>query len=137
MAVVEELIRSEKNGKISFGNYKLEKKGKVEDFEHAGDLFKVKTCKEITRLEKNGLFLYESVPGTGVSDFAETEDGVEFVAEGETDAQITLGLSENASYEVVVGDTSVGTMKTGLSGKLSISVEFGVLGEIPVQIKRV
>ena len=137
MAIVEELIRSEENGTISFGNYKMEKKGKVEDFKHAGDLFKVKTCKEITRLEKNGLFLYESVPGTSVFSFAETQTGVEFAVEGETDAQITVGLAENAEYKVTVGSAAVGTMKTGLSGKLSISVEFGTTGEIPVKISRI
>ena len=86
MAVVEELIRSESNGAISFGNHKLEKKAKVEDYQHAGDLLKVKTCREITKLEKNGSFLYESVPGTSVLDFAEKADGVEFVVEVEVDA---------------------------------------------------
>ena len=29
-----------------------------------GDLYKVKTFKEITKLERNGMFVYESVPGT-------------------------------------------------------------------------
>ena len=59
MAVVEELLRGEKSGAISFGNHKLEQKAKVEDFQHAGDLLKVKTYKDITKLEKNGMFLYE------------------------------------------------------------------------------
>ena len=35
MAVVEELIRSESDGAISFGNHKLEKKAKVEDLQTA------------------------------------------------------------------------------------------------------
>ena len=43
MAVVEEILRSEADGSISFGNHKLAKKAKVEDYEHAGDLLKVKT----------------------------------------------------------------------------------------------
>ena len=64
MSVVKELLRSEKDGSISFGDYSLSEKSKLEDFKHAGDLLKVKTFKEITRLEKNGSFLYESVPGT-------------------------------------------------------------------------
>ena len=38
MAVVEELLRSEADGAISFGNHKLVHKAKVEDYEHAGDL---------------------------------------------------------------------------------------------------
>ena len=66
MAIVEELLRVEAEDSISFGNHKLAAKAKVEDFEHAGDLLKVKTYREITKLEKNGLFLYESVPGTSV-----------------------------------------------------------------------
>ena len=38
MAVVEQLLRSESDGTISFGNHKLAEKAKLEDFEHAGDL---------------------------------------------------------------------------------------------------
>ena len=102
MAVVEELIRSESEVAISFGNHKLEKKAKVEDYRHGGDLLKVKTCREITKLEKNGSFLYESVPGTSVLDFTEKADGVEFVVEGDEDAQITVGLSDDTAYEVFV-----------------------------------
>ena len=102
MAVVEELLRSEADGAISFGNHKLTKKAKVEDYEHAGDLLKVKTYGEITKLEKNGMFLYESVPGTSVLHFVEKEDGVEFVVEGDKDAQITIGLTDDTEYEVIV-----------------------------------
>ena len=113
MAVVEELLRSESDGSISFGNHKLLQKAKVEDFKHAGDLLKVKTYNEITKLEKNGMFLYESVPGTSVRNFSETESGVEFVVEGDEDAQITVGLTDDREYEVYVADKSIGTMKTG------------------------
>ena len=64
MPVVKELIRSEQDGSLSFGNYQLDTKSKVSDFEHCGDSYKVKTYNEITKLEKNGSFVYESVPGT-------------------------------------------------------------------------
>ena len=114
MAVVEELLRGEASGAISFGNHKLSQKAKVEDYKHAGDLLKVKTYNEITKLEKNGMFLYESVPGTSVLDFDEKEDGVEFVVEGDEDAQITIGLNDDTEYEVFVDGKSIGTMKTGL-----------------------
>lgn len=137
MAVVEELLRSEENGGISFGNHKLEQKAKLEDYQHAGDLLKVKTYKEITKLEKNGMFLYESVPGTSVLHFVETEDSVEFLAEGDEDAQITIGLDEEKDYEVFVNGNSIGIMNTGLSGKLSLSVELEATGEVPVKIVRV
>lgn len=134
MAVVEELLRSEPDGTISFGNHKLAQKAKVEDFKHAGDLLKVKTYNEITKLEKNGMFLYESVPGTSVLSFAENESGVEFIVEGDEDAQITVGLTDDTEYEVFIADKSMGTMKTGLGGKLSLSVELETAGEVSVKI---
>ncbi len=134
MAIVKELLRSESDGTISFGNHKLDQKGKVEDFVHGGDVLKVKTYCEITKLEKNGMFLYESVPGTSVLNLDETESGVEFVVEGDQDAQITLGLTDDTEYEVIVGGKSTGTMKTGLGGKLSLSVELEAAGEVPVKI---
>lgn len=134
MAVVEELLRSESDGAISFGNHKLAQKAKMEDFKHEGDLLKVKTYREITKLEKNGMFLYESVPGTSVLNFMETDTGVAFVVEGDEDAQITVGLMDDTEYEVFIDEKSMGTMKTGLGGKLSLSVELETAGEVPVRI---
>ena len=64
MGAVKELLRIEADGTLSFGDYTLPSKTKLEDFEYQGDLYKVKTFAEITKLEKNGMFLYESVPGT-------------------------------------------------------------------------
>ena len=134
MAVVEELIRTENNGTISFGNHKLANKSKVEDYEHTGDLYKVKTYATMTKLEKNGMFVYESVPGTSVLNFKEDEDGVSFVVEGEEDAQITVGLQDDAEYEVFVNGESSGKMKTNMGGKLSVSVELAGVGEVSVKI---
>ena len=62
MAVVKELIRTEENGTISFGDYEKNQKSKVSDYPHQGDMYKVKTFKEITKLERNGMFVYESAP---------------------------------------------------------------------------
>ena len=88
----------------------------------------------MTKLEKNGLFLYESVPGTSVFDFAETVDGTTFTVAGDKDAQITVGLEEESEYEVFINDTSVGVMKTNLAGKLSVSVELEANGETKVKL---
>jgi hypothetical protein len=134
--VVVELLRSESNGNISFGNHELDKKAKLENFENAGDVYKVKTFNEITRLEKNGLFLYESVPGTSVHNFCESESGISFVVEGNQDAQITLGAADDSEYEIIVGGESAGVMKTNLSGKLNISVELEGAGEVEVKVTR-
>ncbi len=123
MPVVEELIRTEADGSISFGNYKLEKKSKLDNFEHKGDLYKVKTFYEITKLERNGMFVYESVPGTAVENFVAEDWGVEFRVEGAKDVQITVQLEDDKEYEVLVDGAAVGSMKTNMSGKLNCSVE--------------
>lgn len=123
MAVIEELIRKEENGTISFGNYLLDSKSKVSDFEYEGDLYKVKTYKEITKLERNGLFVYESVPGTAVFDLSLTEKSVCFTVEGVQDSQITLELEPEKEFKIFIDETNIGKMKTNLGGKLVLSVE--------------
>ena len=136
MAVVEQLIRAEQDGSISFGNYKLPEKKKVENFEHNGDILKVKTFKDITKLECKENFIYESVPGTTVTEFKETDNGVEFSVEGENDAQITLGLLESTEYSVYVNGNSIGKMTTNLGGKLNLSVELSGEGLVSVKVEK-
>ena len=123
MPVVEELIRTEQDGTISFGNYTLGQKAKKSDFEYQGDIYKVKTYNEITKLERNEMFVYESVPGTVAEHFKVTDDSIEFEVEGDKDAQITVQLENDTDYEVYVDGAAVGSMKTNMSGKLSVSVE--------------
>ena len=123
MAVVEELIRAEADKSLSFGNYKLQEKAKKDGFELRGDLYKVKTFNEITKLERNGMFVYESVPGTAVNGFVAEDWGVEFMVECDRDAQITVQLEEESSYTITVNGVPSGTMDTGMSGKVAVSVE--------------
>ena len=134
MAAVKELIRTESDGSLSFGNHILREKAKKEDFEHDGDLFKVKTYATMTKLEKNGMFVYESVPGTSVTHFVEDADGVSFQVEGAEDAQLTLGLEDETEYEVFINGESIGKMSTNLGGKLNISAELADAGEVTVKI---
>ena len=123
MSVVKELIRTEENGKISFGNYELAQKSKLSDFEYDGDMYKVKTYNEITKLERNGMFVYESVPGTVVTDMSATEQEVTFKVEGWEDSSITLELEPEMEYAVTISGTDIGKMKTNLGGKLVLSIE--------------
>ena len=76
MAAVKELLRAEADGTLSFGDFTLGSKTKKDNFEFEGDIYKVKTFSEITKLEKNGMFVYESVPGSSVEEFRETADEV-------------------------------------------------------------
>lgn len=137
MATIKELIRIEEAGGISFGNYELAQKTKLSDFEYNGDLYKVKTFREITKLERNGMFVYESVPGTAVNHFRAGDTEVSFFVEGTQDAQITLQMEDDREYEVYVDGVSIGGMKTNLSGKLVLSVELsdGRATEIRVEAR--
>ena len=134
MPVVDELIRIEEDGTISFGNYELASKSKLQDFEYKGDLYKVKTFHEITKLERNGMFVYESVPGTAVNEFSVEDSSVSFIVEGRQDAQITLQLEDDHEYEVFIDGAAVGDMTTNLSGKLVLSVELNEGKRIEIKI---
>lgn len=136
MAAISELIRSEANGTLSFGDYTLGAKAKLDNYDFNGDKYKVKTFKEITKLERNGLFVYESVPGTAVTDFKQTENTVAFTVEGPEDAQITLELEEETEYEISIDGKSAGTMKTNLGGKLSVSVELEGADKVAIKVEK-
>ena len=137
MSVINELIRTEADGGISFGNYELDVKSKLSDFEYEGDMYKVKTFKEITKLERNGMFVYESVPGTAVTELKILENGITFTVEGAEDAQITVEMEEDTEYKVVLDGVNVGHMTTNLGGKLSFSVELEQAEQVEVQVLRV
>lgn len=136
MAAVAELIRTEADGKISFGNHLLQEKSKKEGFEAGGDEYKVKTFKEITKLERNGMFVYESVPWHERRTFCRERNGVSFTVEGTEDAQITLGLEEDTEYDVKINGEDAGRMRTNLGGKLNVSVELAGIGEVKVEISK-
>ena len=114
MAVIDELIREEETGALSFGNFALATKTKKDGFQYQGDSYKIKTFREITKLERNGMFVYESVPGTVVHDFRATDKAVNFVVEGEEDSQITLELEAEKEYKIHIDKVYVGKMKTNL-----------------------
>ena len=135
MAVVKELIRTEENGTISFGDYEKNQKSKVSDYPHQGDMYKVKTFKEITKLERNGMFVYESVPGTAVFDLAQDGSQMSFRVEGPEDAQITVEMEAETEYKVLLDGVNVGHMTTNLGGKLSFSVELEKAEDVAVYAK--
>lgn len=86
---------------------------------------KIKTFKEITKLEKNGKMLLETVPGATVHNFTVNERGAEFTVEGLEDTQITMELEPDTEYKILIDDVNVGKMKTNLAGKVTFSVELG------------
>jgi len=134
MAAVKELLKVEGDGTLSFGDYTLASKTKLDGFEYQGDQYKVKTFSEITKLEKNGMFVYESVPGTAVEHFKVLDSEVSFEVSADKDAQFTVELEADSEYSVNLGGKDAGTMKTNLSGKLSVSAELGESEKVEVKI---
>lgn len=134
MANVKELLKAEENGSLSFGDYSLTQKTKLDDFSFEGDTYKVKTFQEITRLEKNGGVVYESVPGSAVHGYKETERQIVFETEAADDLQITLEVEPEKEYKVYVNDTNIGKLKSSLSGKISFSIELDAGETAKVQI---
>ena len=136
MSVVKDLITENADGSVSFGDYELDTKAKKSDFEVRGDRYKVKTFRESTRLECNDALVYESEPGTAVHDFVRMEEGVSFRVECPQDCQVVLGLTDEATYRVVVDGRDTGMMGTGRGGKLVLSVEVGESGSTKIEVIR-
>ena len=134
MANITELLRAEENGTISFGNYDLDTKTKLSDFQFEGNTYKVKTFKEITRLEKNGGVAYESVPGSAVHQYKETERLITFSVEALDDVQITVEVEPEKDYKVLIDDTNIGRIRSSISGKISFSIELNPGETAKVQI---
>ena len=137
MAVIDELIREEETGALSFGNFALATKTKKDGFQYQGDSYKIKTFREITKLERNGMFVYESVPGTVEHDFRASDKAVNFVVEGEEDSQITLELEAEKEYKIHIDKVYVGKMKTNLGGKLNLSVELEPAKMVDILVEKI
>ena len=136
MSVVTELFRSEENGTLSFGDYTLDTKAKKDKIEFEGDMYKVKTFKTMTKLDKNGQLIFESVPGSADHNFAATTDGVAFEIEASEDVQVTLEVEPEQEYRVYIDNINVGNMKANLGGKLTLSVELNPGMTAMVRVKK-
>ncbi len=135
MSVVNDLINTEDDS-LDFGNYELTTKTKKDGVEYNGDIYKIKTFNEITKLERNGMFVYESVPGTSVHGFKLAGDDVTFSVEGTENSGITLELEPETEYKIHIDDIYVGKNKTNLGGKLSISVDLEPGRQVKVDVKK-
>ncbi|MBR6229592.1 MAG: endosialidase [Eubacterium sp.] len=136
MSVVEELIREERDGTLSFGNYELGAKTKKADFPYDGASYKIKTFKEITRLERNGAMVYESVPGSTVTNFKGDNTSISFDVEAPGDISFTVELEPDSVYRMDVDGESAGSVQTNIAGKLSASIELDAGKKAHVEISK-
>jgi hypothetical protein len=123
MAVVENGIVLENDGTISFGDYKRDEKLKVENFEVEGNIYKVRTHKEVTRLSENGKLVLETVPGATVHSLKVGDRVTSFDIEGNGSVQVTLELENDTVYNIYIDDVEIDKLKSNLSGKVSFSAE--------------
>lgn len=120
---MKELIRVEADQSLSFGDYSLDKKAKVENFDVEGDLYKLKTFCEMTKLDKNGILVFESLPGSEVTDFKMKPQGVTFKVESKETVNITIELAPNEEYKIFIDQVEIDRVKANLSGKITFSLE--------------
>ncbi len=121
MAAEKELIYTEADGSLGFGDYTRNEKGKVNAFEANGDQYRLRTFYETTKLEKNEAFAYESEPGTTVTDYKETEEGVSFIVSGIGSTDIILAVPDVPRARVWMDGSEVAA-DTSLTGKISFRV---------------
>ena len=116
-------IIAEAGGGLSFGDYTAKDKIKVNDFEHLGNIYSLRSHNEVTRLEKNSEMLIEAVPGAAIYNFIMDEAACSFEIAGRGNAQITLNLAPETTYHLrVTGEVSE-EIAANRSGKLSFSAE--------------
>ena len=123
MSVVTEIIRLESDRTLSFGNYAVKEKQKFEDFEAMGDIYKVKTHNQVTRLEKNGRLMLETVPGAAIFNFKAAENAVSFGVTGFGYTNITTELESETGYKIIVDGAVRGEMRSNVGGKITFSVD--------------
>lgn len=117
------IIFTNEDGSLNFGDNTLAVKTKIEDYEYQGDVLKIKTFSEVTKLKRNGNLLYESAPGSVVSNYMITDTGVSFEVDGNEDIQITLGLKSETNYRIIINDKEIDSMKSNIGGKLSFHAD--------------
>lgn len=123
MAVINEIICTEADNSLSFGNYQVAEKQKVEGFKVGNDEYKVRTHKDVTRLSKNGSLVLETVPGATVHSLKIGERVTTFDVEGQGSTMITLELDSESTYSIYVDDVNIDKFNTNITGKISFSIE--------------
>lgn len=132
MGIIQEGIVLNDDKTLSFGNYEITEKLKIIDFNVDGDLYKIRTHNDVTRLSKNSKLLLETVPGATIHNLLVSEKETKFSAEGLGDTLITLELESNTNYSLYINDVNIDKIKTNISGKINFST---TLSKEPQEIK--
>lgn len=122
MPCINEGILLNSDNSISFGNYEVEEKFKVNDFKVNQDFYKLATYDKLTRLYKNDNLVLEATPGATFHNFFQNDLQTNFKIEGIGDTLVTIELAPNTNYSLFINDVKIDKIITNLSGKLNFSL---------------
>jgi len=123
MAVVDEIIRLEEDGTISFGDYLSENIKSEEKFKAKRSFYNVETNSEATKLTKSGKILFESAPGATVHNFSLESERASFGLEGVEDVRVAVLMNPAKLYRIKIDENVIGNKKSDAKGKLVFSLE--------------
>lgn len=124
MSVIEKGMITNEDGSISFGNYETTEKVKIDQYMVGEDEYKLRSYNQVTRLSKNNVLIFESVPGVTVHNFKFTKNNIEFSLEGNKDVQLTLELEPLTTYKIILNGKLVDEQEANaISGKINFSLE--------------
>ena len=133
MKTVSTLISGNDEELLSFGDFTQTEKKKYTDYDYRGDMYYVKTFREITKLEKNGMFEFESVPGSAVFAYDSGIEKKTFEVTGQGDTQIVLAVEDGADYALFINGALADETNVDIRGKFCINVHLDP--EVPVRIE--
>lgn len=140
MTTTHELnIKIEDDNTLSFGNFTADVKQKTEGFMFEGNSYNVKTYKESTRLTKNKELLLETVPGANIHHFHKEDlEAVFGITGASANTMVTVQLQEDTIYRISTGNgkNKLGSMSSGVSGKLSFSLDLSDGKEQVVRLEK-
>ena len=116
-------ILAKEDGSLSFGNFMVSDKIKINDFEHIGNIYNLRSHDKVTRLEKNGELLLETVPGAHIENLLLDENNCSFCITSAGNLQLTIGLLPNETYKLAIDGADRGDISTNASGKASFSID--------------
>ncbi|MCQ2505800.1 MAG: endosialidase [Lachnospiraceae bacterium] len=133
--IMAKLISMNSDKTLNFGCYTIPEKQK-DTLEVGSDVYKVKTFCDVTKLEKNECFEYESVPGTKVEEFKRSSNEVSLKVEGIGSTDLIFELEPEKEYAVCVdGVRGENAVKANIGGKITVSLDLPKDKKVEISIK--
>lgn len=133
---MKKLIEINEQSNLNFGDYTLSEKSK-ENIIYNEYEYKLKTFKDVTRLERDELLIYESVPGTYVENFSYKSDEISFMVSGNDTASIIIGVNQDSNFSLTIDDKFYPETVCISPGKLNINLNFNKENKVKVVLTKI